>query len=89
MRSPRLRRTVRRVFEAACRDMIGGSFADHVGLPFGPSDFAFRYVLRPTVSALGKVHHRIPGAAKRAQRIGERYWTAVSSEASPKGAPSS
>ncbi len=85
VRSPRLTRAARRVFEAACRDMIGGSFADHVGLPFGPGDFAFRYLLRPAISALGKVHKRIPGAANRAQQIGERYWTAVSSEATPKG----
>lgn len=84
-RSPQLTRAARRVFEAACRDMIGNAFADHVGLPFGPGDFAFRYVLRPAVSALGRVHNRIPGAATRAQRIGERYWTAVSSEATPRG----
>ena len=60
--------------------MLGPEFADHVGLPYGAGDFAFRYMLRPTVSALGRVHNRIPGAAARAQRIGERYWTAVSSE---------
>jgi hypothetical protein len=88
-RSPRVLYAVRRVFEAACRDMIGGTFADHVGLPFGPGDFAFRYVLRPTVSALDRVHNRIPGAANRLQRFGERYWTAVSSEAAPRSTASS
>jgi ER-bound oxygenase mpaB/B'/Rubber oxygenase, catalytic domain len=83
-RSPRVLYAVRRVFEAACRDMIGEAFADHVGLPFGPGDFAFRYIVRPAVSALERVHNRIPGAEGRLQRLGKRYWTAVSSEASPR-----
>jgi hypothetical protein len=86
LRSPRLHQAARRVFEAACRDMIGESFADHVGLPWGPSDLAFRYLLRPTVSVLNRVHRRVPGAATRARRFGERYWSAVSND--PKTKPS-
>jgi ER-bound oxygenase mpaB/B'/Rubber oxygenase, catalytic domain len=79
-RSARVNQLARRVFAAACRDMIGPQFADYVGLPDGPGDLAFRYLLRPAVSALGRVHGRIPGAAKRADGVGERYWTAVSGE---------
>ena len=78
--SPRVHRVARRVFAAACRDMIGEPFADYVGLPHGPGDLAFRYVLRPGVSLLQNVHVHIPGAAQRAQRFGERYWSAVSGE---------
>jgi len=81
LRSPRVTQAARRVFEAACRDMIGEDFADHVGLPWGPSDFAFRYVLRPTISLLNRVHRGVPGAATRARRAGERYWAAVSGDA--------
>jgi len=84
LRSTRLTQVARRVFEAACRDMIGEPFADHVGLPRGPSDLAFRYLLRPTVSVLNGVHRRVPGAKKRAQRAGERYWAAVSGEPKPR-----
>jgi hypothetical protein len=83
LRSVRLNQAARRVFEAACRDMIGETFADRVGLPRGPSDLAFRYLLRPAMSMLNRVHHRVPGAASRAQRAGERYWAAVSGETRP------
>lgn len=84
LRSAQLTRAARRVFEAACRDMIGETFADHVGLPSGPSDLVFKYVLRPTVAVLNGVHRRVPGAEKRAQRAGERYWAAVSGEPKPR-----
>lgn len=79
--SERVHQVARRVFMAACRDMIGTPFADHVGLPYGPSDLAFRYVLRPMVSVLNRAHNGLPGAAARAQRAGERYWAVVSGDA--------
>jgi hypothetical protein len=76
--SVRTAQLARRVFTAACRDMIGDAYADLVGLPYGPGDWAFRYLLRPTVAALGRLHERIPGAAARAEAAGQRYWAAVS-----------
>jgi hypothetical protein len=78
--SARTAQLARRVFSAACRDMIGDAFADRVGLPYGPGDWAFRYLLRPTVAMLGRVHELVPGAAARAERAGQRYWAAVSGE---------
>lgn len=86
LRSPRVAQGARRVFEAACRDMIGEDFADHVGLPWGTPDLAFRYLLRPTISLLNRVHRRVPGAATRARRAGERYWAAVSGDAQSRAA---
>jgi ER-bound oxygenase mpaB/B'/Rubber oxygenase, catalytic domain len=83
VRSERVGRAVRRLFIAACRDMIGDAFADRVGLPFGPGDFGFRYVFRPTISLLNRAQQRIPGAAERGKRAGERYWAAVGADAAP------
>lgn len=77
LRSARLHQGVRRVFVAACRDMIGERYADQVGLPHGAGDLAFRYLLRPTVSLLSRAHQRLPGAARRSHTLGERYWAAV------------
>lgn len=78
--SVRTAQVARRVFSAACRDMIGDDFADRVGLPYGPGDWAFRYLLRPTVALLGRVHAQLPGVAERAQAAGQRYWAAVSGD---------
>lgn len=80
LRTPQVDQVARRIFSAACRDMIGASYADHVGLPYGPGDLAFRYVVRPTVSLLGRIHRRTPFATSRARRIGERYWAAISGD---------
>ncbi|HKP64577.1 MAG TPA: oxygenase MpaB family protein [Polyangiales bacterium] len=81
VRSERVGRFVQRLFTAACRDMIGDAFADRVGLPFGPGDLGFRYVFRPTISLLNRAQRRIPGAAERGMRAGERYWAAVGVDA--------
>lgn len=82
--SPRVHRSLQRVFAAACRDMIGDDYADQVGLPRGSGDLAFRYVLRPTVSMISRANRRIPGARQRSRRLGERYWEAVGTKASPR-----
>jgi hypothetical protein len=76
-RSERLHRGVKRVFMAACRDMLGDKLADQVGLPQGAGDLAFRYLLRPAVSMISRAHQRVPGAEQRSHRLGERYWSAV------------
>jgi hypothetical protein len=81
MRSERVGRVVRRLLIAACRDMIGEAYADRVGLPFGPGDLGFRYLFRPTVTLLNRAQQRIPGAAARGRRSGERYWAAVGADA--------
>jgi ER-bound oxygenase mpaB/B'/Rubber oxygenase, catalytic domain len=77
VRSERMGRVVRRLFSAACRDMIGDDYANRVGLPYGPGDLGFRYVFRPAISLLSRAQERIPGAAARSRRAGERYWAAV------------
>jgi hypothetical protein len=81
LHSERVGRAVLRLFTAACRDMIGDAYADRVGLPFGPGDLGFRYVFRPTMSLLQRAQQRIPGAAGRSRRAGERYWSAVGADA--------
>jgi hypothetical protein len=76
-------RAAKRIFEAACRDMIGESYADNVGLPWGAPDLAFRYLLRPTISLLSRVNRRVPGYESRAKALGEKYWAAMSGDARP------
>jgi len=81
--SPQVQQAVRRLFAAACRDMIGDEYADRVGLPRGPVDLVFRRLLRPTIQALGRTTQRLPGAAERSHRAGERYWSAVAGRPAP------
>ncbi|HKU38959.1 MAG TPA: oxygenase MpaB family protein [Polyangiales bacterium] len=83
VQSARAQRAVRRLFSAACRDMIGDPYADRVGLPFGPGDLGFRFVFRPAISLLSRAQQRLPGAARRSRRAGERYWTAVGCQVGP------
>jgi hypothetical protein len=83
VRSRRVAHAVHRMYVAACREMLGTDFADRVGLPRGFGDVYFRHLVRPTISALGQAHQLTPGAQGRAQRVGERYWSAVGGRQAP------